>query len=318
MSNALLALIAQRKAQTSRLKTIKPAAGRNRYRILPSWRKDDSKGPRDQFWMDFGQHFIKDAAGQVKAVYVCVDKTYGRPCQICDEVNRGIQNSVDDIQKKRLEDARSSGRVLLNVLHLDGQTPNEVQVLELAPSAFNGKKGVGGVLSLFQDWPNMVALTPGEGAADIIIEKSGQGMDTAYGVSAVPSQTTVTPAHLEKLHDLDAFVAQENDQGAQRALAGVSAITGLLPAPARPQLSASAAAAFAAPAAAQTFEDVPDFPTAAELAAAATASPAVMTPPPAAAPVQQPVAQPTAAAAPVAQPTAAVGEQDLMALLQGL
>jgi hypothetical protein len=224
MSTALLALIAQRKQQSQRLKTIKPSINRNRYRVLPSWRvianaptmlSDEEKALwAEQFYADFGQHFIKDAAGQVKAVYVCVDKTFGRTCQICDELARGIENSVDDIQKKRLEDAKASARVLLNVLHLDGPTPNEVQVLELAPSAFFGKKGVGGVFSLFKDWPNMTGLkampgrelVPSEekrqlfgidpdtvyGPADIIVDKAGTGLETVYGVSAVPASSTVT------------------------------------------------------------------------------------------------------------------------------
>lgn len=309
MSNALLALIAQRKAATSRLKTIKPNNGRNRYRILSSWRKDDSKGPVDQFWMDFGQHFVKDATGAVKAVYVCVDKTFGRPCQICDEVARGIQNSIDDVQKKRLEDTKSSGRVLLNVLHLDGPTPTVPQVLEIAPSVFNGRKGVGGIVNLFADFPNLMSV--GLDGNDIIIEKSGQGVnDTAYDVKAVPTQTTITPDQLSKLADLDAFVAQENDQGAQRALAGVSAITGLLPAPVRPSLTNAAAAAFAQPVQAQVFDDLPSFPTAAELAA--QAAPQVMQPlptTPAVAAVVTPV---------VAATTPQASEADLMELLKGL
>lgn len=323
MSNALLALIAARKAATSSVKTIKPNAGRNRYRILPSWRSlsnapshlsDDEKASWvEQFYQDFGQHFVKDAAGAVKAVYVCVDKTYGRPCQLCEEINRGILNSTDDTQKKRLEDTRAAGRVLLNVLALDTPLATTPQVLEIAPTVFNGNKGVGGIIQGFVDWPNMVDLAKG---CDVIIEKSGTGKDTRYGVSFVPSATgPVDASVMSKVADLDKFVAQENQAGHSRALASVSAITGLLPSPVAPSLTASAAAAFvpAGPAQAMVIDDVPDFvEIAAQNAAATQVAPAATT-----APAPAPVAAP--APAPVAAPAApVVPDNDLEALLAGL
>lgn len=220
--SSLLDLINKRKAAVSQVKTLKPNPGRNRYRILPSWR-----GPDQQFWMDFGQHFIKDATGQVKAVYVCADKTFSKPCAVCDAIAHGIMASTDDLTKKRLEEARSTARVLLNVLHLDGPTPGQVQILEIAPTVFNGNKGVGGIISQFTDWPDMIDLEKG---ADVIIEKSGTGKDTRYGVSVVPGKP-VDPSVMSQLHDLDKFVQQENDSGRNRALMSVSAISGVLPAP---------------------------------------------------------------------------------------
>jgi hypothetical protein len=185
---------------------MKPNPGRNRYRILPGWRKSGDP----QFYHDFGQHFIKNAAGEFKAVYICTDKTFGRPCAICDSVGQAIRNSKSDSEKKLFEEARSNGRVLVNALHIDGPTPNEVQILELAPSAFNGKKGVGGIISLFTDWPDL--LDPIKGS-DIIIERSGTGKETAYGVSAVPGKP-LDPKILEKLQDLDKFVAAGKRPGA--------------------------------------------------------------------------------------------------------
>src|SRR4051794_21809806 len=113
-TEALMKLIADRKASVSRIKTIKPNPGRNRYRILPGWRKNGDP----TFYHDFGQHFIKNAAGEVKAVFICSDKTFGRPCAVCDSIGEGIRASVSDQQKKMLEDSRANARVLLNVLHL--------------------------------------------------------------------------------------------------------------------------------------------------------------------------------------------------------
>lgn len=251
--SSLLELINARKASVSRAKTLKPNPGRNRYRILPSWR-----GAEQQFWMDWGQHFVKGASGQVKAVYICTDKTFSTPCPVCDAIAHGILSSTDDVTKKRLEETKSTARVLLNVLHLDGSTPGTVQILEIAPTVFNGNKGVGGIISLFQDWPNLLDIA---GGAEVIIEKSGTGKETRYGVSAVPGKA-VDAAVLKQLHDLDKFVQQENEQNKMRALTSVSAISGLLPPPsygATPATPNPGMFAPATPAAAATAFTTDDF-----------------------------------------------------------
>lgn len=350
MSAALLAMINARKAAVSRIKTIKPALGRNRYRILPGWRVA-AKAPAhlgtvpnaegvsevdlwlSQFYLDFGQHFLKDATGKVVAVALCPEKTYGKPCKVCDEVNRGIINSKnagDKPTELRLMEALSGASILLNVLALDTPTPMTPEVLAVAPSIFNGKKGVGGIISLFTDWPKLVSLGgPGDGCADIIIEKAGAGKEgTTYSVAAVPTSVTLTPAIVALAKDLDQFVVNEdNSQSAARALSSVSAISGLLPAPSSPSMLGAAAAAFAPAAAAATthFDDVPDFPTAAPVAstvpgatqvvAAVVPTVTAVAPTPAVQATVAPVQAPTAAQSPVA---AAAPEQSLEDLLKDL
>jgi hypothetical protein len=332
-TQSLMDLLAKRKAATGGQKTIKPKAGRNRYRILPGWRKNGDP----TFFHDFGQHFIKDAAGQVKAVYICADKTFGRPCEVCDAVAQGIQMSTDDLTKKRVEEAKSSGRVLLNVLELDGQQPTVPQILEVAPTVFNGKKGVGGIISLFDEWPNM--LDPNTGN-DIIVEKSGAGLDTAYSVQIAGASKPVPADALAKLNDLDAYVLQENEQAQQRALASVRSVAGLPPVAANPALGYSAVAAggvYAAQPAPQPWEvdETLAIGDPAMAAAIAAAQPAVAVAQPVAAAVVQPAAEPVAAAvaaqpavaaavaqpavaAAVAQPAAGTGDPELDALLAGL
>lgn len=237
--NKLLEMINARRAQASRQKTIKPEAGRNRYRILPSWR-----GEGEQFWMDFGQHFIKDASNKVLAVYVCAEKTFGRPCEVCSAIENGIRHAEDDMTIKQLGDAKSNGRVLLNVLWLNngGKCPeNEPQVLEVAPSVLQGKKGVGGILALFDEWPNLLDLATG---CDIIVEKSGTGKDTAYGVQVAGQSKPVPADVMKKLHDLDKFVHQENEQAQARALTSLGTIAGrpvALPAPTPGPIAAAGA-----------------------------------------------------------------------------
>jgi len=318
--DALLALIAQRKAAVSRQKTIKPKDGRNRYRILPGW-KANLGDPR--FYMDFGQHFVKDALGAIKAVYICVDKTFGKPCQVCDTIAHGIMNTHDDATKKRLEEAKSSARVLLNVLEIDGPTPTVPQILEVAPSVFNGKKGVGGIIGLFAEWPTM--LDPNTGH-DIIIEKTGSGKnDTTYSVQIAGSSKPVPAEALTKLHDLDKFVQVESEEAMRRALTSVQAISGLLAAPGGLGTGGDRPAT---PAPALPFNPTPSViapPPSVTAAAPAVPTPAVVVAPAApaavvqaaAAPVSVPNPAPAANAAPAA-PAPSTGDQELDKLLADL
>jgi hypothetical protein len=307
-SAALLKILADRKAMSSqRQKTIKPEMGRGRYRILPGWRGGDD----ETFFHDFGQHFVKDAAGVMKAVYVCVSKTFGRQCAVCDAIAAGIHNAAgDDLTIKRLKDAASSGRVLLNVLHIDGKTPTVVQILEVAPSVFNGKKGVGGIVSLFEEWPSMLSLDQGH---DIIIERSGSGMDTSYGVQIAGASKPVPAEVLKQLHNLDQYVAQESEEAARRALVGVSAISGLLSPP------GTYTGAIAAPRSA----DTPSPETLAGLErdvtpiSAATVVATVAGVTVAAAPAAAPVAAPAAPAAPQSA-VVTTGDAEVDALLRQL
>lgn len=312
--SALQALIAARKAQVSRQKTIKPEAGRNRYRVLPSWR-----GTTDaQFYLDFGQHFIKDALGKVKAVYVCVHKTFGRPCDVCDAIDHAIHGATDDLTIQRLKEAQSGSRVLLNVLDRSGKPgvdPNQPQILEVPPSVFNGKKGVGGILSLMEQ-TGFRLLNFADGY-DVIIEKSGAGKEgTSYGVSvALDTTAPVDPKVMERIHNLDNFVAQENVESHTRALSalGVSVGAPALAAPSRPAaLAAPMGSIPAAPAASldavqeEALRTIEGTATLVPPAAAPVAAPAAPAAPVTPAPQPAPVAQ----AAPVATPPAAAPGTD--------
>lgn len=220
--SALMDLINKKKAALSsskRAKTVKPQDGRSRWRILPTWRKD----PNEQFWHDFGQHFIKDASGEIKAVYVCVDKTFGKPCEVCSSIQHAVRNSEDDTMVALLKEAQASGRVLVNALQIDGEDPSTPQILELSPGTFAE------VLNIIQEWgAEVIDLKDGK---DIVIERSGKGKLTKYSVNIGAKSAPVNPDVMKKVTNLDEYVAQESEDQAKRALANLSAIAGLLPAP---------------------------------------------------------------------------------------
>lgn len=222
MALSLMELIAQKKASLksgNRQKTVKPQDGRSRWRILPSWRE----GGDPQFYHDFGQHFIKDSTGQVKAVYVCVDKTYGKPCQVCDALSHAIRNTTDDVMANLLGEAKATGRILLNALHVDGDTPNDPQILEVAPGVF------GEILNIISEWGADVLDL--KGGKDIIIERTGKGKTTKYSVQIAAKSADVPAEVMKKVANLDEYVAQESEEQAKRALANLNAVAGMLPSP---------------------------------------------------------------------------------------
>ena len=323
--SALLELLKKKKqdmAASKRGRAAKIPDGNSRWRFMPSWR-----GEGQQFWHDFGQHFIKDATDTMQAVYVCVDKTFGKPCDICTAVAHGIKSSVDDATMKALTDARSAGRVLVNGLQLDSSEPHKMEVVEMPPTVFEQ------LVSICAEWEEDGQTALGIDGKDIIINRSGKGKLTKYTVQ-VGAKATVIPASVcDKLHDLDAYVQQESSEQALRALNSVRTVAGLLAAPARPSGLPAAAGGAAmleeddpyataaapvrpTPAGARPTGPVED---AVVVKAPSAAEPAAVEPPwepeaVAAAPAKAVVAP---AAAPVAA-AAGTGDADLDALLASL
>jgi len=223
--SSLLELLNKKKQDMQASKRKRAAAipdGKSRWRILPTWRKE---GP--QFWHDFGQHFIKDAAGQIAAVYVCTEKTYGRPCEICSTVNAAIKGATDDATMAKLQESKAAGRVLVNALHLDGPNPNEVVVLALAPSLFEQ------IVGIAAEWEEAgESIFDIDGGKELIISRSGTGKKTEYSAQvAAKNMGRVGADVLTRLNNLDDYVKQESDEQYNRALGAVRNLAGLLPAP---------------------------------------------------------------------------------------
>lgn len=221
MSKSLMELIAEKKQQidaSKRPNSKKLPDGRSRIRILPSWR-----GADQAFWHDYGQHFIKDATGATKAVYICADRTFGRPCEVCAAIASAANTTGDDALTKTLTDAKAGPRVLVNALHIDGPTPTTPEVFELPPTVFADFIGIANLFGA--DGIDVLSLTEG---FDISVERSGKGLGTKYQVTTVPKSTIINPDVMNKAQDLDKYVAQENEQNRARAILEVRNVAGLL------------------------------------------------------------------------------------------
>jgi hypothetical protein len=220
-------------------KTIRPQPGSNRYVILRGWR---AAAP-EMFFHEFGQHYIKDEAGQIQAVIPCTHITFGRPCATCQGLGKAMHAVNDDGVKKLLEEAKSKEGYILNVLALDSKTPNEPQILEVGKTVF------GQIVGLVEEWGAQIfdATKP----MIVIVEREGKALNTKYA-SKTSSKTYDLPAGIVP-KNLDEYVAQTSEEQQRRALSALNSVAGLLPAPATgdtPKTAAVSASELVEPAAA--------------------------------------------------------------------
>lgn len=257
----LMALMAAKKASMKKTeKTAKVSPGKNRVRILPGWRV----GEEHVWFHDYGQHFIKDAADNIQAVYVCAAATYEKPCEVCNALAAAGRTAADDAMVELIGKGKASRTVLVNALMLDSTEPNTPVVLEL-------KRGVfGQIVDIVEEWGASV-LDPEEGK-EIVIVREGKGLNTKYTAQISPKTYKVPPAALTKLTNLDDYVKQESDEQERRAIAAVNSVAGILPTGTGGDKPMTSASRLAAPKS-NDFDDIPDsIETPATASAASTAS----------------------------------------------
>ncbi len=216
-------------AKSGRERPAKLTSSKNLVRILPRWDGDES----GIFFQDFGQHFIKDQAGNIQAVYICTATTFGKQCDVCAQIAEISATTTDESMVKILSEARSSSRMLVNAIYMNGTHANaktEPVLLELPVTVVNDILGI--METYLEDHDlNLISLKDGY---DVVITKTGSGRETKYTVTPSPKAREVTGDVLSKARDLEAYAKQEYDAGLQKALASLRAVTGnaALPGPA--------------------------------------------------------------------------------------
>jgi hypothetical protein len=213
----LLEMMKQKKAALkSKDRTIKPQPGSNRYILLPGWRK----GEEYVWFHDFGQHYIKNAADEIIAVYPCNEAIYGKPCPICDGLNRAQHAATDNETVELLKKAKAGRSYLMNVLALDSEDPTAPQILEIRSTVF------GQLLDTVEEWAGSM-FDPDE-AQIFTITREGKGLNTKYAVSVSPKKQAVPKSAYDKLANLDEYVMQESDEQKRKALSAINSVAGIL------------------------------------------------------------------------------------------
>lgn len=216
------------KAKTNRTDIIKPAPGKHKYRILPA-----KEG--DMFWADFGRHYVKNTEGKMAAVYVCVEQTFGKPCAICQEIARAGKQASDDNELKMLEESRCKrADVLLNVLHLSSaEKAGTPQVMGISPTTFDK------ILAVFEEYQTEgIDITSLSDGIDIVIERTGAGLNTEYTVMAAVKSKPVPVTVMDNITNLQEFVQQESEADLRKAVNAVNAIVGIIDTPINAAISA--------------------------------------------------------------------------------
>lgn len=306
--SALLALLKQKQqdmAASRRSRTEKIPEGSSRWRLFGSWR-----GEGQQFWHDFGQHFVKDSAGALSAIYMCTEKTYGKPCQICEAINHGLKGATDEATENLLGEAKSAGRILLNGMRLDGEDPHKMHITEFPGTVFEM------VIAIAAEWEDAGETIFGPKGKDLLITRTGKGKQTKYAVQVAAKSMAIPADAGNKLNDLDAYVAQESTEAMNRALNSVRAVADLLPAPTAGAAGLPAAARVAA----ELVEEDPYAVATPPKRRAAPPAEFEDVPPFDADPPSAPVVKPATAkvAAPAAPAIESTGDDDLDSLLKSL
>ena len=224
---------------------LKPALGKNRYRILRSW-----KGEGELFFHEFGQHWIKkmvDGKEKVIAVFVCDAVTHDKRCEVCEALTNAKLSAMDDEMVELLKNAESNETFLFNAINHQGDdktTPIVLQMTKTTADQF---------FSIFEEYGEEM-LDPEKGT-DIVIERTGAGFDTRYKVLAAAKSKPIDKSALDKLVDLDEYVA-DSDDNRRKALTAVGVVSGTAPMLSAP--SAGAAAALEGPKEASTDIEVDD------------------------------------------------------------
>lgn len=207
----------KKEAIKSREKTLKPKPGANHYVILPDWKTERN----EVFYREFGQHFVKDANDDLKAVHMCLSKTYQQDCPICNALADAAHHVTDDSQVKMLEAAKSKQTYLLNVLECDadGKHDGQPKILEVGYTVF------GGILDLMEDWGEAIF----QDHQIITVNREGTGFNTKYNVLPKGTKKAVvnTADVYSRLNDLDDYVNQANEDKKRLSINTVRGLVGL-------------------------------------------------------------------------------------------
>lgn len=222
---SLLEKINRERAKLQRGNANRPekiSSEKNLIRILPSW-DGTVEGDFHQYW---GQHFIKDTAGNLKAVYICTQTVFDEPCEVCNMIAQGAAATADEEILKALKEARSSNRVLVNALYLKGgkndNPTTQPVVLELAPTVFD--MILAAAQAYMEEDVNVFSLEEG---VNFIVERTGTGFNTEYKVTPAPKSTKIDASVMDKVRNLRDWARQESETELNKAVTSVRVIAGV-------------------------------------------------------------------------------------------
>lgn len=330
LSPALRKSVAEAKNKYGRSdgKRIKPAEGRNVYRIIaPTEKQAPWVGAAGKFWAELGVHWIKaEKNGKPIAVVGSRDVCYQEPCAVGTAVDLAIANAHDEQSKEIYNEWKVSKNILFNAINrTTNPDAEEIEILEVRPTV---AQAIWDLMEQYDDAGQ--DITDLQTGVDLVVTRSGKGMNTEYSVIAKPGVSKPVKADaVTRCIDLHEHIAKEFFRGEEtKALNAIGQIANI-PQSKLIAIAGGAAAGHTAALTSGVAETTPTrTPTAAlsstaaavedaqvveEVAPAAVAVAAVAEPAPAVA-----AASPTAAAVAEGEILSSAEVDDVLAELDGL
>lgn len=171
------------KSQKSEITWYRIQDGRNVVRLLPPL-------PDEEFYVEVYVHYNmgKDGRKQV----VCPEHMKGEACPVCEHI-RQLEATKDEDNIKKAKKMRPKLKYYYRVL-ADG----EVQVMSTGKMVFEG------ILGVIVD-PDFGDITDSETGRELIITRSGKGIDTKYTVNARPAVNQLAMDYSGQYPDISVF-----------------------------------------------------------------------------------------------------------------
>lgn len=245
-------------------KAIKPKEGRNVYRfIVPKPGEVAWVGEDGLFFRELGVHWIKpDMNAKPVAVVGSEEICYQRVSALAAAIDMAIANAHDEESKKLYEEWKARRSIVCNVVSRDNG--NSVDVLELTTTTF---AKVMEIANLYDD--SGIDIFDHAAGMDIVITKTGKGLNTTYDVAVVPlapgktfapvtNEQVAQATNLEEWIEINYFRGEE-----QKALNVVAQIAGIsIPQIGKPATPVAALTSSAATVAGATVASAADAPAA--------------------------------------------------------
>lgn len=184
-----------------------PKDGRNVIRILPP------KTGSEDFYAEARVHYN---VGPDKKMVTC-GKTARSTCAVCDFVD-ALYKTKDKEDEKLAKRMRATSRYYFNVVDrsVEEGTEDYGEILVFGSGATIFTDILGIIVE-----PDYGDITNAEKGRDVIINKSGKGLDTKYNTQARPVETAVGIEDFdEKAIDLTVFTKPKSDEDMEAILEG--------------------------------------------------------------------------------------------------
>lgn len=193
-------------ARSGGIRPVKPPQGQSRWRILPGWDAPEN------IHAVFGQHFIKDIAGNIVGSFVCPQASSDDgsvSCKHCDEVAavKRLAGKDKDAAEK-IDEFRAGSSYLFNAIRMDEGDKKTVVLLSM-PASLAGSFFTNMVTYLDE---GINILDPNEGH-DIFINREGSGINTKYNITVSPKSTAVGKESIKGIINIENYIATETERG---------------------------------------------------------------------------------------------------------